>query len=70
MGVLRRRKVGIPMNKSHDYIHYYRGYWSDRGKCRIRICREEGQAPIVICSQLSDNDNTSVTNMAGTWRQR
>jgi hypothetical protein len=50
--------------KTHDYIHYYRGYWSDGGKCRIRIYQEEGHNPVVICSQLPDNDNTSVTNMA------
>jgi hypothetical protein len=50
--------------KTHDYIHRYRGYWSDGAKCRIRIYREEGQNPVVICSQLSDNDNTSITNMA------
>jgi len=52
------------MKRTHDYIHYYRGYWSDGGKCRIRIYREDGQAPVVICSQLPDNPNTSVTNMA------
>jgi hypothetical protein len=50
--------------KPHDYIHRYRGYWSDGGKCRIRIYREDGQEPVVICSQLPDNANTSVTNMA------
>jgi len=52
------------MKKTHDYIHHYRGYWSDGGKCRIRIYQEKGQAPVVICSQLPDNHNTSVTNMA------
>jgi len=52
------------MEKTHDYVHYYRGYWSDGGKCRIRIYQEDGRAPMVICSQLPDNDNTSVTNMA------
>jgi len=30
----------------------------------MRIYRKEGLAPVVICSQLPDNDNTSVTNMA------
>jgi hypothetical protein len=50
--------------KTHDYIHYYRSYWSEGGKCRIRIYREDGHAPVVICSQLQDNENTSVTNMA------
>jgi hypothetical protein len=52
------------VKKTHDYVHYYRGYWSEGGKCRIRIYREEGRSPMVICSQLQDNDNTSVTNMA------
>jgi hypothetical protein len=52
------------VKKTNDYIHYYRGYWSDGGKCRIRIYQEERRAPVVICSQLPDNDNTSVTNMA------
>jgi hypothetical protein len=52
------------VKKTHDYIHYYRGYWSEGGKCRIRIYREDGRAPVVICSQLPDNHNTSVTNIA------
>jgi hypothetical protein len=52
------------VKKTHDYIHNYRGYWSDGGRCRIRIYREDGEPPVVICSQLPDNDNTSVTNMA------
>ncbi len=56
------------MSLMADYIHHYRGYWSDGGECRIRIYREDGQAPVeapvVICTQLPENDNTSVTNMA------
>jgi hypothetical protein len=51
------------MKKTHDYVHRYRGYWTDGGRCRIRSFQEEGRAPVVICSQLPDNDNTSVTNM-------
>lgn len=50
--------------KAHNYIHYYRGYWSNEGKYHIRIYQEEGKEPVVICSQLPDNKNTSVTNMA------
>src|ERR671912_30414 len=64
LGGLRRRRRGVPVKKTHDYIHHYRGYWSDGGKCHIWIYQEEGQTPVVICSQLPDNDNTSVTNMA------
>jgi hypothetical protein len=52
------------VKKTHDYIHYYRGYWSNGGKCRIQIYQEVGRAPVTVCSQLPDNDNTSVTNMA------
>jgi hypothetical protein len=52
------------VRKTHDYIHYYRGYWSDGGRCRIRIYQVDGRTPMVICSQPLDNDNTSVTNMA------
>ena len=50
--------------KTHDYMHYYRGYWSEGGRCRIRIYGEEDRPPVVVCSQLPDNENTSVTNMA------
>jgi hypothetical protein len=52
------------VRKTHDYMYYYRGYWSDGGKCRISIYQVKRQAPVVICSQLPDNHNTSVTNMA------
>jgi len=52
------------VKKTHDYVHRYRGYWTDGGRCRIRIYQEEGRSPVVICSQLQDNENTSVTNMA------
>ncbi len=52
------------MRKTHDYVHRYRGYWSDGGECRIRIYREDGQAPVVVCSQPPDNPNASITNMA------
>ena len=50
--------------KTHDYLHHYRGYWSEGGKCRIRIYRTHSDEPMVICSQLPENKNTSVTNMA------
>jgi hypothetical protein len=34
-----RGRGGVPA-KTHDYVHRYRDYWSDRGRCRIRIDRE------------------------------
>ncbi len=38
--------------KTHDYIHRFRGYWSNGGKCRIRIYQEDGSDPLVVCSSL------------------
>ncbi len=52
------------MKKTQDYVHRYRGYWTDGGRCRIRIYRGGGEPPVVVCSQLPENSNTSVTNMA------
>jgi hypothetical protein len=52
------------VKKTHDYIHHYRGYWSDGGRCRIRIYHEDGRIPLVICSQPPDDPNTFVTNEA------
>ena len=56
----RRKSV----RNTHDYPHRHRGYWSDGGRCRIRIYRGDGQPPVVVCSQPPDNGNTSVTNVA------
>lgn len=50
--------------KTHDYELSYRGYWSDGGVCRIRIYECLGHPPVVVASELDDNTNTSVTNMA------
>ncbi|MDP9477754.1 MAG: hypothetical protein M3R38_19070 [Actinomycetota bacterium] len=52
------------MKKTHDYEHRYSGYWTEGGRCRVRIYQKEGEPPVVVCSQLPDNTNTSVTNMA------
>ena len=52
------------MKKTHDYFHHYRGYWSGSGRCPTRIYRDDIRVPVVTCSQLSNNPNTSVTNMA------
>src|SRR5919112_2008944 len=63
-GPRRLGRGAVPGKKAHHSIHRYRGYWSDGGRGRIRIYQEDGRAPVVICSQLPDNPNTSVTNMA------
>jgi hypothetical protein len=41
VGRLRRRRRGaVSVKKTHDQIYHYRGYWSEGGKCKIRIYRE------------------------------
>jgi hypothetical protein len=44
------------VKKSHDFVHRYRGYRSDGGRCRIRIYREDrrgcSREPKVICSSF------------------
>ncbi len=50
--------------KTHDYVHRYRGYWDDGGVCGIRIYEAGDREPVVICSELPENTNTSITNMA------
>lgn len=52
------------MDKTQDYIHDYRGYHTLGGRCRIRVYERAGGVPVVIASELSDNTNTSVTNLA------
>ena len=55
--VARRRKT-------LDVRFGFRGYWSDGGVCRIRVFEAPGTVPVVVCSELDENANTSVTNLA------
>lgn len=56
------------MKKTHDYIYPYRGLWTPGARCRIEVyesdAAESGRPPAVVCSELDDNTNTSVTNAA------
>jgi hypothetical protein len=47
-----------------DAIHTYHGFWGPRAVCRIRIYRPPGFPPVVIATELPENENTSITNMA------
>ena len=50
------------MELAADYIHPT----PHGGRCRVRIYRpdEDGDAPVVVCSELPDNRGMSVTNAA------
>ena len=47
-----------------DTPYHYRGFWSDGGICRLRIYQPRGCPPVIIVTELPENTNTSVTNMA------
>lgn len=50
--------------KTQDYTYHYRGYWSDGGVCRVRLYEKEGHGPLFVVSELPENENTSITNLA------
>ena len=51
------------MRKTHDYTHHYHGFWRPGGICHIEIYEAAEQPPIIVCSELPENENTSITNM-------
>ncbi len=56
------------MQLLRDYRHHYRGTWGRTAICRILVylpAPDDGdRRPVVVCEELSENDGTSVTNMA------
>ena len=53
--------------KLHDYEHSFKGLWSCDSICRIRIyegCGEQAGMTIVLATELSKNEGTSLTNWA------
>jgi hypothetical protein len=53
-----------PLPKTHDFRYAYRGYWDDGGICRVRLFAAPERPPLIVASQLEENRNTSITNMA------
>jgi len=51
------------MNLTHDDAHHYRGLWDEGGVCRVRIFQAPDATPVIVCTELPENTNTSVTNM-------
>jgi hypothetical protein len=53
-----------PLPKTHDFRYAYRGYYDEGGICRVRLFQDMRRPPLILVSQLEENRNTSVTNMA------
>ena len=47
-----------------DTTHQYRGYHTDGAVCRIEVYVAAGLPPLVVATELPENANTSVTNLA------
>ena len=50
--------------KTRDERHHYRGFYDDGGVCRLRTYEAPGRAPVILVTDLPENTNTSVTNIA------
>jgi hypothetical protein len=50
--------------KTRDERYHFRGYWSEGGVCRVRVYQAPGLIPVAVCSELEENTNTSITNLA------
>jgi len=46
-----------------DQLHHFRGFWEDGGVCRLRIFEREDYPPVIVLSELKENENTSITNI-------
>ena len=46
-----------------DIVHEFHGLHTPGGVCRIRVYRPEGFPPVVIATELPENESTSITNI-------
>lgn len=47
-----------------DTRYPFRGFWDDGGVTRVRVFEREDHPPVVIFTELAENENTSITNVA------
>ncbi len=61
------------MLRTHDFLHEYHGYHTPGAVCRIAVYEEIEQTrpaagvrqpPLVLATELPENHNTSITNLA------
>jgi hypothetical protein len=56
------------MHLASDYIHPYKDAWGRPSHCRVRIFLSDDvlDSPVVVCSELPNNPDGSITNSAET----
>ncbi len=50
--------------KMRDELYPFTGFWSSAGVCRIRTFEAPGCPPVIVATDLPENESTSVTNIA------
>jgi hypothetical protein len=45
-----------------DAVHTYHGPWAPGAVCRIRVYRPAGFPPVVVATELPENENTGIAN--------
>src|SRR5215213_707150 len=50
--------------KTVDTIHQFRGYHTEGGVCGIEVHVRAGLPPLVVATELPENANTSVADLA------
>ncbi len=50
------------MTLTHDYVYPFRGLWDEGGLCRVRLFQAPDRTPVIVCTGLPENQNTSITN--------
>ncbi len=50
--------------KTRDELYPFRGYWSSVGVCRIRVFEVRDRPPVIVATEIPENESTSITNLA------
>ncbi len=53
-----------PVPKIYDATYAYRGTYTEGSVCHLRIFHEQGCTPVIVATELPENKNTPITNMA------
>lgn len=51
------------MRLTNHYVHEYHGWSRPGGECVIRTYEREGEPPVIVCSAVRGNRNTSISNI-------
>lgn len=60
LAVCVQPRTAVP---DRDIRHSYHGFWTPGAVCRIRIYERDRVLPVVIATELPENENTSLTNL-------